>query len=177
MKQIRLHTNRPITIDPAIFLNTINSLRNEYGEKKKDKAPIALPKALESINLFSKQTADKGMLSFNLSYEDENGIPCVRNFPNFGLDVKSNSKLEEIDNKLLLSIDITVKAGKPKWQVDEITDCGKIFINDGFNLELNITLDETTDWGGHSAALEIVEATPDSRGLSIPASQLIIETI
>ena len=176
MKQIRIQTKSPIEIDAATLLEAINDLRKEYGDKKKDKVPIELSKVLPKINLFQNRDAEKGMLSFRLSYEDEDKLPCGRDFPNFGLDVKSDSKLEQIDSKLLLSVDITVKAGKPKWQIEEISECGKIFSSGKFKLALNVTLDETTEWGGHSAFVTTFQDEPDSSNLkSIPPSHFTIE--
>lgn len=177
MKQIRIQTKSPIEIDAATLMEAINDLRKNYGEKKKDKAPIELSKVLPKMNLFQNRDAEKGMLSFHLSYEDEEKSPCGRNFPNFGLDVKSDSKLEQMGSKLLLSVDITVKAGKPKWHLEEISECGKIFASGKFQLALNVTLDETTEWRGNSAFVTTFQDKPDSSNLtSIPPSHFTIET-
>lgn len=176
MKSIRIQTTSPIAIDAVDFISTVNELRKEHGEKKKDKAPIELVKALQTMNLFQNRDAEKGMISFNISYEDDNQIPCVRNFPNFGLDVKSESKFEQIDSKLLLSVDVTVKAGKPKWQIEEISALKKIFEIGNFQISLTLTLDETTDWGGYSSHIKTCHDTPESLGAgSIPVSFFKIE--
>ena len=176
MKQIRIQSKSPIEIESANLLETINDLRKEFGDKKKDKAPIELSKALSKVNLFQNRDAEKGMLSFSLAYEDEDELPCVRKFPNFGLDVQSDSKLEQIGDRLLLSVDITVKAGKAKWQLVEVSECAKIFESGKFTLALNVTLDETTEWGGHTAFVTTVQDELDfSDETSIPASHFTIE--
>ena len=176
MKQIRIQSKGYIEIVAAALLEAINDLRKEFGDNKKDKAPIELSKALSKINLFQNRNAEKGMLSFRLAYEDEDESPCVRDFPNFGLDVQSDSKLEQIGDRLLLSVDITVKAGKAKWQLVEISECAKIFESGKFTLALNVTLDETTEWGGHSAFVTTVQDELDfSDETSIPASHFTIE--
>ena len=89
MKQIRLTTKTPLEIDAASLVEAVNDLRKNYGEKK-NKAPLELAKILPKINLFKNRDSDHGMLSFRLSYEDEG-----RDFPNFCLEVKSESKLEQ----------------------------------------------------------------------------------
>jgi hypothetical protein len=176
MKKIRIQSKSPIEIEAVNLLETINDLRKEFGDNKKDKAPIELSKALSKVNLFQNRNAEKGMLSFRLAYEDEDETPCVRDFPNFGLDVQSDSKLEQVGDRLLLSVDITVKAGKPKWQLAEVSECAKIFESGKFTLALNVTLDETTEWGGHSAFVTTVQDELDfSDETSIPASHFTIE--
>jgi len=176
MKQIKLQTKLPIEIDPASLLETVNRLRKDYGEKKKDKLPVELDKILSKINLFKNRDSENGMLSFRLSYEDAEGGPCTRNFPNFGLDIKSDSILEQKYNKLFLSVSMTVKAGKAKWQREEILECGAILESRKFKLTLEFTLDETTEWAGHSASVNTTQDVADSRGVhSIPESLFIVE--
>ena len=72
---------------------------------------------------------------------------------------------------------MTIKAGKPKWQLEEISECGKIFKTGRFKLGLNVTLDETTEWGGHSASVTTAQDTPDAFGINaIAASNFFVET-
>jgi hypothetical protein len=177
MKQIQIKSKSPIEIHADDFLEAINVLRKEYGKTKKDKIPIELSKVLPNINLFQNRDAERGMLSFQLSYEDADEIPCTRDFPNFGLDVESDSKLEQKDNKLFLSVSFTVKAGKPKWQLKEISECATILTSGKCRLSLNLTLDETTDWGGHSVIVITAQDTTDSPGIpAIPSANFIVET-
>ena len=96
MKKIRIQSKGHIEIVAAALIEAINDLRKEFSDNKKDKAPIELSKVLLKVNLFPKRNAEKRMLSFRLAYEDEDESPCVRDFPNFGLDVQSDSKLEQI---------------------------------------------------------------------------------
>ncbi len=176
MKQINLRSAAPIDIDQSAFLGTINDLRKEYGSNKKGKAPIDLETALQKLKLFQSRDADSGMLSFRLHYEDADGIPCTRDFPNFGLDVKSESKLERGGDKLILTVDLTIKAGKPKWQSQEIAECAKILSDGNYKIALYVTLDETTEWAGHSSQVATGSDTPDTSAYeAMPAACFIAD--
>ncbi len=162
MKQISLRTVAPIGIEQSALLGAINDLRKEHGSNKKAKAPLELENALSKLNLFQNRDAENGMLSFRLHYEDEDGVSCTRDFPNFGLDVKSESKLERGGDELILTVDLTIKAGKPKWQIQEITECAKILSSGNYKMTLSLTLDETTEWAGHSRQVATAADTSDS---------------
>jgi hypothetical protein len=167
MKQVHIRTVTPIEINESVLLDVINSLRKEYGEGKKNKAPIRIENDLPKLNLFQNRDEENGMLSFLLSYEDENKIPCTRYFPNFGLDVKSQSKLERNGDKFLLTVDFNVIAGKQKWQIAEITECAKVFQSGNYKLALVLTLDTTTEFAGYCAQVQTNSDTTDSVGMNL----------
>jgi hypothetical protein len=176
MKQIQLKTTNPIEIRVEQLLLAVNKLRNDHGEKKKDKLPVKIGELLSRLKIFENRDASNSALGFCLNYEDAEKVPCIRDFPNFGLDVKSASSIEHRGDTVLLSVDLTVRAGKAKWQVDEVAECARLFSSGGFTMDLMVTLDETTDWGGHSAQVSTLGQVEDSVGLThIPASHFKAE--
>jgi hypothetical protein len=176
MKQIQIKTKSTVQIHANDFLEAINDLRQKYGETEELKQPIDLDEALSSIRLFENRDAEHGMLTLQLHYEDADKTSCTRDFPNFGLEVKSSSRLEAKNQNLFLDVDITIKAGKKKWQTDEVAECAAIFKRKKFCVSLNVTLDQTAEWAGHSAIVTTVQDAPNAFGIdAIAASHFISE--
>jgi hypothetical protein len=167
MKQLHIRTVTPLEINESVLLGVINSLRKEYGEGKKNKAPITIENDLPKLNLFQNRDEENGMLHFRLSYEDENKIPCTRYFPNFGLAVKSQSKLVRNGDKFLLTVDFTVESGKQKWQIAEIAECANVFQSENYKLALVLTLDTTTEFAGYCSQVLTSSDITDSYGMDL----------
>ena len=157
MKSIKMISKSPIKIDSEKMISLVNEMRAKFGEKKSHKKPILLKEFLESCNVMQNRDEKNGMISLSIHYIDDNDIPCARNFPNFGLEVNSNSNLSLTNDEVILNIDFTVKAGSQKWQKNEISECAQILAGKECKVRLIITLDETTEWAGHSSIIDLKE--------------------
>lgn len=151
MKYIHIRSLSPIKISADYLLNSANELRKEHGEGKKEKAKVTIDEVLSKLRVLENANSEHSMLSLELDYEDENGTPCSRGFPNYGLDTKSESKISKDGDVLSVSIDLTVKAGKPKWHGAEIQECASILSSKKFSIRLAYTLDQKTDSAGYSS--------------------------
>lgn len=177
MKQIHLKSLSPIEISANDLMDSVNELRKAYADDEANKTPLTLEQFLPTLRVFFNRDADHSMLSFSLSYDDESGIPSTRHFPNFGLEIKSDSKLDRTNDKLWLSVDLLIKASKAKWQATEIAECAKIFSTGDYAMSLLVTLDENTEWGGHSRHVTTLADEATSSGLfRIPPSYFSVES-
>lgn len=176
MKKIKIQTKEPIEIAESSLVEAVNELRREHGEGDADKVPYDLSTILQKTRLFENRDADNGMLVFHLCYM-EDGRPCSRDFPNFGLEIEANNRLDRADGRLFLSVDMTITAGRPKWQQKEIAEAGAVLASGEYKLEIFVCLDETTDFGGYSTKVDAVLEPTDAHGLKrgIPADHFFTE--
>lgn len=158
----------PIMMDGILSLNAVNELRLKYGVTRNKKLPISLNNLIETTKILEPRSKDHGQISFNIRYAS-----CVRKFPNFGLDITSDSNIYIVEKDFAINIDLTVKAGKQKWQINEIQECSDIFKRKDVRIEFEYTCDEKTEWFGHSTSLNIRNERNDISGEStIPMSSL-----
>jgi hypothetical protein len=150
MKYIHIKSITPIQISADSLLNSVNDLRKEHGEGKKAKAKVNIDEILSNLRVLENADSEHSMLSLELVYEDENGTPCSRDFPNYGLDTKSESKISKDGDLFSVSIDLTLKAGKPKWHGAEIQECASILSSKKFSLRVAYSLDRKSDSAGYS---------------------------
>jgi hypothetical protein len=176
MKEIIISSITPITISCAHFLDRFNWGRKEYAEKKSKKSPITIEAAIGRTRLIESRDENSAMLAFRVHYIDDDGIASVMDFPNFGLDISSKSTMIKDNDQIVIHIDFSIKAGKAKWQKEEIARYKKIFDHSTFGLELNLTLDEETDWGGSSISLQSAQDLSNNLHLAgLPRSLFKIE--
>ena len=175
MKPLQLRSKSSIEIEVCEMLDAVNGLRREYASGRKNKAPLGIERVLSKLRLFEARDADRGMLSFSIRYRDQDYGSCVRNFPNFGLDVISKSTIEHRDDMLHLSVDLIVRAGKAKWQRDELGECTAILESGAYAVSLLVTLDEKSDWAGHSTCVPTRADKHDTVGIpAIPSTYFLI---
>ena len=165
MKYIHIRSITPIQISTDSLLSSVNDLRKEHGEGKEAKAPVNIDEILSNLRVLENADSEHSSLSLGLVYEDENGTPCLRNFPNYGLDTKSESKISKDGDILSVSIDLTIKAGKPKWHLAEIQECASILSSKKFSLRLTYTLDQKTDSAGYSTFVLTNLENPELTGI------------
>ena len=151
MKTIQIKSVSPIALSAATLVMAVNELRKEHGKGKKGKAPVNIEGILSNLRVLENADSKHSMLSFELIYDDDNGTPCSRDFPNYGLDIKSDSKIEQNEDVLSVNIDLTLKVGKPKWHLAEMQECAAIFATKKFSFRLSYSLDQTTDSAGYSS--------------------------
>ena len=170
IKQISLKSLNPIYVVAQSALDVVNELRKQYGKNGKQKLPISLEKLIATTKILEQRNEDYGHVFF--SVENDSGF---RNFPNFGLEIISMSTITLIETDIAIQIDLTVRAGKPKWQINEINECADIFKNKYSRITLEYACDEKTDWSGHSVGLKILNEKVDLAGrTSLPTSFLEI---
>lgn len=153
VKFISLKSKNAIVLDKPLLLKRVNDLREEHGEGKK--SPITIEKMLLATNVLLGRTETNGSISLSLHYLDDDGISCVRNFPNLGLEVTSNSSIRESSGDVIVDIDVSLKAGKKKWHLDEIRECEKILASNEYGVTLSYCCDEATDAAGYCVRLAL----------------------
>lgn len=156
MKSMHVKSCQPILLSAEEFVNTVNQLRRERAENEENKSPLNPEDAFRSIRFLENRDSDHGMIDFRLHYNDSDGIPCTRDFPNFGLDVQSKSSMNMIGDQISIDVDIKLSASSAKWQRNEINECYEIFSDKDATITLMVALDETTDWAGYSAKIPII---------------------
>lgn len=176
MKKLIVRSLTTIQIEEFEFVSVVNRLRKTYGDSKKNKSTLNLNDVVSKLKLFQQRDEKNSMLSFSLSYQNEEHMSCVRDFPNFGLNVKSYSKLSELNGKLSLDIDLALIPKSIKWQQQEFDECAEILSSENCTLKLMVTLDESTEWAGHSAHIATsLDAVGPSGPIGIPISYFLIE--
>jgi hypothetical protein len=157
-KQINLKSTQPIILDAKESLKRVNELRAEKGNTKKGRAPITIDDFVAATKVLEDRSATFGLLELALTYLDTEGVGCIRYFPNFGLEVVSRSEIKLENDKLLIIIELTVKAGRKKWQVDEVQECIPILTDKNTKFSVQYRCDETTDPAGYSRFLVMSDA-------------------
>ncbi len=171
VKNISLRTNKSILIDQKAFLESVNGLRLLRGSTKKAQAPTTIKKLLSNTKVLESETEEFGSIYLSISYNNVEGIPCSRSFPNFGLDVVSKSTMAVSGDHIAVDIDLTVSAGKKKWQLKEIEECSEIFKDGNFEVTLNYNCDQTTEPAGHSVVVQVLNGNATKFGnTSLPSS-------
>lgn len=156
MKSMHIKSREPFILNVGDFVEIVNQLRLERAEDEESKKPLSPEEALGSMRLLQNRDSVHGMMYFRLYYKDNDGTPCTRDFPNFGLNVQSNSSIKLIDSKIVIDVDLKMLASSAKWQKNEIQECHEIFSGEDAVVGLEITLDETTDYFGYSAQLPVI---------------------
>ena len=114
---------------------------------------------------------DHASLSLSIHYADSDGLPCMRHFPNFGLQVESRSTMQSSGGDLATAVDVSVKAGTPKWQADEVRDCVAALSAKHALLTLEYTSSTACDWSGNSTSVEALDAKKSRSGIGgLPVS-------
>lgn len=162
MKEITITSKSPIRIGGKEMLSLINSMRNQYGEEALHRQPTSLNEFISNCNIIQNRDENHGMISLSLNYINKDDIPCTRDFPNFGLSVQSVSSLSLHDEDVFLNVEFTVKAGSQKWQRNEIAECAEIFSSGDCTIRIMLTLDEKTEWAGHSSIVELQDFSNDN---------------
>lgn len=166
MKNMHVKSQSPLLLSFDDFVDTVNRLRRERAEDDNNKKPLSPEEAFSSIRLLENRDSDHGMIYFMLRYNDNDGIPCTRDFPNFGLGIQSKSSMKMVGNQLSIDVDLKLSASSAKWQRNEISECHQIFSDKNASLVLMVTLDETADWAGYSARLPIISGNSEEVKLS-----------
>ena len=156
IKSISLKTKKAILVDQSAFLQSVNELRLERGANKKSKTPTTIQKLLSNTKILEASTEDFGSIFFSIHYEDKDGNGCVRNFPNFGLDVVSKSTLAGIGDQVSIEADLTLTAGKKKWQLEEVEECVEIFKGGKYRVSLEYSCDTTSEPAGYAAGVPVL---------------------
>ncbi len=178
VKQFSIKTRTPIEILPHKLLEAINKLRREHAHTPQKRRPILLDEAIKRLNLFSLRDAEHSMLTFKLSYSLGDRLPCVRAFPNYGINVKSVSTMRKEAEKLILDVNLILKAGRAKWHFEEITECYEILISGKYFLELEVILEKSTDSAGYSQKVDTLQDLPKEPFFQrLPPSMFLVEAI
>jgi len=163
-KSINLKTKQAILIDQNAFLESVNELRLNRGANKKAKTPTTIQKLLSNTKVLEVSTEDFGSIGFSIHYEDKEGTGCNRKFPNFGLDVVSNSTLINSGDQVSIEVDLSLTAGKKKWQLEEIEECVEIFKSGKFQVSLNYSCDTTSEPAGYAVGVQVLNGIADKFG-------------
>jgi hypothetical protein len=163
-KSINLKTKQVILIDQNAFLESVNELRLNRGANKKAKTATTIQKLLATTKVLEVSTDDSGSISFSIHYEDKEGTGCNRKFPNFGLDVASNSTLVGSGDQVSIEVDLTLTAGKKKWQLEEIEECVEIFKSGKYEVSLNYSCDTTSEPAGYTVGVQVLNGIADKFG-------------
>lgn len=161
---VKSHGSLLLSVDD--FVDTVNRLRRERAEDDNNKKPLNAEEAFSSMRLLENRDSDHGMIYFRLRYNDSDGIPCTRDFPNFGLSIQSKSSMNMMGNQISIDVDLKLSASSAKWQRNEISECHEIFSYKDASLVLMVTLDETADWAGYSAQLPVIGGNSEEVKLS-----------
>lgn len=163
-KSINLKTKQVILIDQNAFLESVNELRLNRGANKKAKTPTTIQKLLATTKVLEVSTDDSGSIGFSIHYEDKEGTGCNRKFPNFGLDVASNSTLVGSGDQVSIEVDLTLTAGKKKWQLEEIEECVEIFKSGKYEVSLNYSCDTISEPAGYTVGVQVLNGIADKFG-------------
>jgi hypothetical protein len=163
-KSINLKTKKAILIDQSAFLASVNELRSSRGATKKSKAPTTIQKLLSNTKVLEVSTEDFGSIGFSIHYQDKEDVPCTRTFPNFGLDVVSNSTLTSVGDQVSIEVDLTLTAGKKKWQLEEVEECVEIFKGGEYHVSLEYRCDTTSEPAGYAVSVQVLNGISDKFG-------------
>jgi len=155
-KQIDLKSVNAILIDSSSALEQINALRKEKGQGEKGKAPITIDKFVASTKVLEERTDECGSLILTLRYTDKEGYTCTRHFPNFGLEVMSSSSLKLEGPAIAISVNVSVKAGKKKWQTDEVQECIEVLSSKETTCLLEYFCDKSSDSRGYRTYIDVL---------------------
>jgi hypothetical protein len=153
IKKISLKSLAPIFIGAGATLEAINGLRNKYGKNNISKAPILLQDVVRLTEILKPRNKEHGQIDLSLHYAH-----CVRNFPNFGLDIISKSDIKIVGDDIAITVDVEV-AGNKKWQKSELQECSDVLRRADLQITLNYVCDESTDAAGHSTILSSKNTT------------------
>lgn len=163
-KTMSLKTTKAILIDQSAFLASVNELRKSRGTTKKLQAPATIEKILTNTKVLSASTEDFGNIYFSIHYEDKEGNGCIRDFPNFGLNVVSKSTLVGSDGQVTIDINLTLTSGKKKWQLDEVEECVEIFSGGKYQISLKYSCDTTSEPAGYSVGVQVLNGIAEKSG-------------
>jgi hypothetical protein len=163
-KTINMKTKDAIVIDRDSFLASVNELRSSRGANKKSKSATTIEKLLSNTKILEASTEEFGSVSFSIHYKDNEGVSCSRRFPNFGLDVVSNSKIIENGDQISIEVDLTLTAAKKKWQLEEVRECAEIFRGNEYQVTLEYRCDTTSEPAGYSVSLQPSNGIVDEFG-------------
>lgn len=170
-KSINLKTTKSILIDQGAFLSSVNSLRQTRGDTKKTQAPTTIKKLLSNTKILEASTEDFGSINFSISYKDKNGIGCSRDFPSLGMDAVSKSTLAGSGDQVSIDVDLTMTAGKKKWQLEEIEQCVEIFKSGEFQVALQYRCDTASEPAGYTVGVPVSNGVADKFGnTALPSS-------
>jgi hypothetical protein len=145
-----LKTRAPLLLPVASLLSQVNALRAEHGPSAKHRAPVTLQQWAQNTGVLENRTDTRGMLQLRLTYEDD-GLPSVRTFPNFGMALTNSSVISVDADAVSLAIDLVVTAGKQKWQQQELQECASALMRPDTRVCVEYVASEATDWAGHAA--------------------------
>ena len=163
-KSISLKTKKAILIDQNAFLASVNELRLSRGATKKSKAPTTIQRLLSNTKVLEASTEDFGSVGFAIHYEDKDGCGCNRKFPNFGLDVVSKSTLSGSGDQVSIEVDLTLTAGKKKWQLEEVEECVEIFKSGKYQVSLEYSCDTISEPAGYAVGVQVLNGIADKFG-------------
>lgn len=177
-KEIRFQSVSPITVKSDAFVKAIAELQKKVAKRlgedagKMPDAKGMLSAIGEHVRVFTARDASHGAVSVSIHYQDEDDCPSTFNFPNYGLVVDGSGSSIMVNGKeVSIVLDVTVKPGKPKWQVDEVAKFAKALSSGRFEVAMKLCLDEATDPFGDSLQLPTSADVPSDMGLPrIPGS-------
>ena len=153
---LHVKTRTPLLLPLQAFLREINDLRAEHGTGKTHQRPLTLTQILSGTRICENRTAEHAMVTLRVTYTDADDMPTGREFPNFGLDVRSESHLREVPEALELSVDVLITAGKAKWQPQELHELAEALRAPDARVGVVYTASESVDGAGHSAYPDVV---------------------
>jgi hypothetical protein len=177
--QIQLTCLEPLVVTDKAFVNAVTALQKKACDRL-DESTESMPDANglvkdigKHFRVFTACDGTYGSLQLVLHYKDSEDSSCARRFPNYGMVVDgSASSVKSNGSELTIHLDVTVKAGKPKWQVDELADCVKILAGGQFSVSLELMLDSSSDPFGDAVQLPTTLDVADELGLLyIPGSK------